>query len=81
MEEKARQFIDAFGGADNIKEIEGCITRLRATVVDPSKVNTQRLIQLGTIGRPIVIGKGVQAVVGTHAELIGSEMNRQMKQK
>ena len=27
IEEKARQFIEALGGKDNIVEIEGCITR------------------------------------------------------
>ncbi len=81
MEDKARAFIEALGGAENIKDIEGCITRLRGTVVDPAKINVQQLQRLGAIGRPIIIGKGVQVVVGTYAELIGSAMNKIMKQK
>ena len=81
MEDKARGYIEALGGAENIKDIEGCITRLRGEVVDPSKINAQQLTRLGAIGRPIVIGKGVQVVVGTYAELIGSEINTLLKQR
>ena len=38
------------------------------------------LQQAGMFGRPMVMGKGVQVVVGTYAELIGSEINKLMKQ-
>ncbi len=79
MEEKARQFIEALGGKDNIVEIEGCITRLRGTLKDPSKVDMKKLQSLGIIGRPILMGKGIQIVVGTHAELIGTAMNKVMR--
>ncbi len=76
MEDKARQFIEALGGPENIVEIEGCITRLRGTLVDPSKVDMKTLQSLGVIGRPILMGKGIQIVVGTYAELIGTAMNK-----
>jgi glucose-like phosphotransferase system IIB component len=81
MRDKAVKFIEALGGADNIVEIEGCITRLRGTVVDPSKVDLRKLQVLGVIGRPIFMGKGIQIVVGTHAELIGTAMNEIMREK
>jgi len=81
MEDKARQFIEALGGPENIVEIEGCITRLRGTLVDPARVDRKKLQTLGVIGRPILIGKGVQIVVGTHAELIGTAMNKLLKKK
>ncbi len=79
MRDKALQFIEALGGADNIVEIEGCITRLRGTVADPSKVDLKKLQKLRIIGRPIFMGKGIQVVVGTHAELIGTAMNEIMR--
>jgi glucose-like phosphotransferase system IIB component len=79
MEDKARQFIEALGGKENIVEIEGCITRLRGTLKDPSKVDMKKLQSLGIIGRPILMGKGIQVVVGTHAELIGTAMNKIMR--
>jgi len=79
VRDKALQFIEALGGADNIVEIEGCITRLRGTVVDPSKVDLRKLQKMGVIGRPIFMGKGIQIVVGTYAELIGTAMNKIMR--
>ena len=79
MRDKALKFIEALGGAENIVEIEGCITRLRGTVVDPSKVDLRKLQGLGVIGRPMFMGKGIQIVVGTYAELIGTAMNEIMR--
>jgi len=79
VEDKARRYLAALGGAGNIKDIDGCITRLRATVVDPSKIDMRGLQQAGMIGRPMVIGNGVQVVVGTYAELIGGEINKLIK--
>jgi glucose-like phosphotransferase system IIB component len=79
MEEKAGLFIEALGGRENIVEIEGCITRLRGTLVDSSKIDIMALHRLGIIGRPIVMGKAIQLVVGTYAELIGTAMNKIMR--
>jgi glucose-like phosphotransferase system IIB component len=80
MEEKARLFIEALGGKENIVEIEGCITRLRGTLVDPSKVDIMALHRLGIIGRPIMMGKAIQLVIGTYAELVGTAMNKIMRE-
>lgn len=79
IEDKARGFIEALGGKENIVEIEGCITRLRGTLKDPSKIDVKKMMPLGVVGRPIIMGKGVQIVVGTYAELIGSAMNKIMR--
>jgi glucose-like phosphotransferase system IIB component len=76
---KAQQFIEALGGTENIKEIEGCITRLRGTLADPGKVDIAKLQKLKVVGRPMVMGDGIQIVVGTHAELIGTEINNIMR--
>lgn len=78
---KALQFIEALGGAANITEIEGCITRLRGTLVDTSKVDLVKLQKMKIVGRPMLMGHGVQIVVGTHAELIGTEINNIMGEK
>ncbi len=81
IHDKASKFIEALGGAENIVDIEGCITRLRGTVKDPAKVSLFKLQKLNITGRPIFMGKGIQVVVGTYAELIGSAMNDIMKGK
>ena len=38
ISEISLNIIEALGGKDNIKDIDACITRLRVTVNDPSKV-------------------------------------------
>ncbi len=78
MREQALKFLDALGGPANIVEIEGCITRLRGTVVDPGKIDVAKLKELEIKGEPIVRGKVVQIVVGTCAEMIANEMNKIM---
>ncbi len=79
MREQALKFLDALGGAENIVEIEGCLTRLRGTLVDPGKIDVAKLKELKIKGEPIVKGKVVQIVVGTYAELIGTEINKIMR--
>ena len=79
MHEQALKFLEALGGPENIADIEGCITRLRGTVVDPGKIDTGKLKQLKIIGEPIIKGKVIQIVVGTKAEMLATEMNKIMK--
>ena len=69
----AQDIAEAFGGKANIKDLDACITRLRVTVHDGSKVNTDRLKALGAAG---VFEKGdnFQAVFGTHSEIIKGQM-------
>lgn len=81
MQVKAQAYLEALGGPANIKDIEGCITRLRMTLIDPSNIDVRKLQAAGMVGRPMIIGKGVQVVVGTYAELIGAEINKILKQK
>ena len=50
MSTKAEQILAALGGADNIVEIEPCITRLRTEVEDPAKVDEAALQAAGAHG-------------------------------
>ena len=74
-------YVEAMGGLENIKDVDGCATRIRATVVDPAKVDVKRLQTVGIIGRPMIQGKGVQVVVGTQADLYGQELMAMLKRK
>ncbi|WP_028022387.1 N-acetylglucosamine-specific PTS transporter subunit IIBC [Enterovibrio calviensis] len=57
-------YIEAIGGADNIVEVDNCVTRLRLTVKDSAMADAAKLKQLGAAG-VIPIGKaGLQVVVG-----------------
>ncbi|WP_295624673.1 PTS glucose/sucrose transporter subunit IIB [uncultured Corynebacterium sp.] len=65
--------VAGLGGADNIDEVEGCITRLRTVVVDPSLVDKDALALAGAMG-VVATGDVVQVVVGPEAELIAEDI-------
>ena len=70
---KAEQLIAAFGGRENLVNVDACITRLRMEVADTSKVDHDRLKALGAAG-VIEVGSGVQAVFGTPAEALKNDI-------
>jgi PTS system N-acetylglucosamine-specific IIC component len=74
VDSKAEQVIAAFGGRDNLVNVDACITRLRMEVADPSKVDQDRLKSLGAAG-VIEVGNSVQAVFGTEAEALKNDIN------
>jgi PTS system N-acetylglucosamine-specific IIC component len=73
VDSKAEQLIAAFGGRDNLRSVDACITRLRMEVVDTGKVDQERLRSLGAAG-VIEVGNSVQAVFGTQAEALKNEI-------
>ncbi|MGL4473325.1 MAG: glucose PTS transporter subunit EIIB, partial [Shewanella sp.] len=72
-----RNFIEAFGGPENLTNVDSCITRLRMDVRDPSKVDQARLKQLGASG-VLISGNAVQAIVGTIAEVSRTEIDEML---
>lgn len=70
---KAEQILAALGGADNIEEIEGCITRLRTEVDDASLVDQEALKAAGAHG-VMAAGTVVQVVVGPEAESLAEDI-------
>ena len=70
---KAEQLIAAFGGRENLVNVDACITRLRMDVADTSKVDHGRLKALGAAG-VIEVGSSVQAVFGTQAEALKNDI-------
>ncbi len=63
---KAEAIIKGLGGAENIVEIEACITRLRTEVKDGAKVNESALKAAGAhiADTPAEIGDVTRAVLG-----------------
>ncbi|MFZ0831621.1 MAG: PTS transporter subunit EIIC [Mycobacterium sp.] len=70
---RAEQIIAAFGGRENLVNVDACITRLRMEVVDTSKVDQARLRNLGAAG-VVEVGNSVQAVFGTQAEALKNDI-------
>jgi N-acetylglucosamine PTS system EIICBA or EIICB component len=70
---RAEQVIAAFGGRENLVNVDACITRLRMEVADKSKVDQARLKTLGAAG-VIEVGNSVQAVFGTDADALKNDI-------
>ncbi|MEX3740499.1 glucose PTS transporter subunit EIIB, partial [Mycolicibacterium porcinum] len=70
---RAEQIIAAFGGRENLVNVDACITRLRMEVADKAKVDQDRLKALGAAG-VIEVGNSVQAVFGTSSEALKNEI-------
>ncbi|MBP0650433.1 PTS transporter subunit EIIB, partial [Mycobacterium tuberculosis] len=56
----AKRLVTAFGGRENITNLDACITRLRVGVADVAKVDQPAFKAMGAAG-VMVVGQGLQA--------------------
>ncbi len=75
MRNLALNIIDAYGGIQNLKEVDACITRLRIICNDASIVDKPRLELLGANGFGKSSASSVHAIFGTKADRIKNEIN------
>lgn len=61
------------GGKENVKDVDCCVTRLRCTIADPSKVNDRLLRTSGSRGI-VKKGDGVQIIYGPMVTVIKSNL-------
>lgn len=66
LKQESLQIIELLGGAENIQDVDACITRLRVGVKDASKVNREGLKKLGAAD-VLIVGGGIQAIFGAKA--------------
>jgi PTS system glucose-specific IIC component len=69
----APRLVAAFGGADNIRALDACITRLRVEVADVSRASPDALKALGATG-VVKVGNNMQAIFGTRSENLKTDM-------
>lgn len=72
---QAKEILDGLGGADNVQDIEPCITRLRVDVKDQNLVDESILAKAGAFG-VVQVGGTVQVVVGPVADELAEEMDK-----
>ncbi|WP_302889026.1 PTS glucose/sucrose transporter subunit IIB [Streptomyces cucumeris] len=77
MASKAEKIVAGLGGLDNIIEVEGCITRLRTEVKDPSLVDEAVLKAAGAHG-VVKMGTAIQVVIGTDADPVAADIEDMM---
>ena len=75
--ELAKALLPLLGGAENLKDIDYCTTRLRLEVADPEKVSDAGIKKLV----PGIIKKGsaVQVIVGPEVEFVVTELKKLVK--
>ena len=73
MSTKAEQILAGLGGAENIVEMEACITRLRTEVHDGGKVDQAALKAAGAHG-VMVAGNAIQVIVGPEADTLAEDI-------
>ena len=78
LTEKAAGILENIGGKENIESIDACITRIRLTVVDGSKINQAALKKLGATGVMKLDNKNYQIVVGTSADPLVTQIKNLM---
>jgi len=74
--ETATKMLAALGGKENITDLDNCITRLRLTIKDISKVNEAGLKAAGAISLMKISDTNVQVIVGPHVQFIAEEMKK-----
>ncbi len=77
-DEMVRRLVQAFGGKNNIKNLDACITRLRVTVHERESVNQDLIKELGATA-VVVVGQNMQAIFGPQSDNIRTEMQEAMK--
>ncbi|MGG5839690.1 glucose PTS transporter subunit EIIB, partial [Huaxiibacter chinensis] len=69
----------ALGGADNITSLDNCITRLRLSVADMSKVDTNALKANRAIGVVQLNQHNLQVVIGPQVQSVKDELSTLMR--
>ena len=74
LNEVSEQILVALGGAENLEDVDACITRLRVAVKDVKKVDKDKIKSLGATAVLEVKG-GIQAIFGAKADPIKQKIN------
>jgi PTS system N-acetylglucosamine-specific IIC component len=70
----AGAYVEALGGARNLRSVDACTTRLRLVLANREKVNEAALRQLGAMGMVKIGHDGLQVVVGPVADQLAGEI-------
>ena len=71
-----RKILIAIGGAENVAQLDACITRLRLGLFDGTLVNENALKSLGAAGTMNAGGGNVQVVFGPESDSIKEEIQK-----
>lgn len=66
---KIERLAAAFGSEANIEQVDACLTRLRVTVKELTRVDSQALQDEGALG-VIILGQQVHAIFGKQSDAL-----------
>lgn len=78
LDETASIILEALGGKENIKNLDACVTRIRVSVKDMSKVNEPVFKKIGANGVMRVGENNLQIIMGTKADPLVTRMKKIM---
>ncbi len=73
---KAPAVLETLGGKKNIKDINACITKLRVTVIDKTKVDEEGIKKLGAKGVIWISKDHVHALFGAEADPLKTQISK-----
>jgi len=76
---RARAFVAALGGAQNLTEVDACTTRLRLVLADNKAVDEAALKRLGARGILRSSAQGLQVVLGPIADQVAGEIRAALR--
>jgi PTS system N-acetylglucosamine-specific IIC component len=76
---RARAFVAALGGAQNLTEVDACTTRLRLVLADNRAVDEAALKRLGARGVLRSSAQGLQVVLGPIADQVAGEIRAALR--
>ncbi len=77
----AIEIINAYGGLENIKNVDACITKLRIQVANPKNVDENKLKnELGALGTIHPSAQSVYAIYGAKADYYKQQINSIIKE-
>lgn len=78
---EAKKIYAAIGGADNIKVVDNCTTRLRLQLEDTDAINENAIKRSGAPGLNKLDKTNLQIVIGTEVQFVADELERLYKTK
>ena len=69
--------IDALGGAQNIEEVEACMTRLRVSLKNNAAISKEKLLAAGALD-VLEVNQVIHVILGTKAQQYRNEIQQSL---
>ncbi|NIZ19638.1 N-acetylglucosamine-specific PTS transporter subunit IIBC [Entomospira culicis] len=71
----AETLYDLLGGAENVRIIDNCATRLRITVKSTRDINADKIKAAGVVGVQVISNESLQIIIGPDVQFIADAMS------